>query len=72
MTRNEPHVRPNAAGGWDVVTPGSGRITSRHQTQQEAIARARQIVDSPGGGDVVIDGPDGQLRESETGPLGSH
>lgn len=66
MARNERHVVPNADGGWDVKAPGASRASARETTQQAAIDRARQIVGNSGGGEVVIHGKDGRVRDSDT------
>jgi hypothetical protein len=60
------HVVPNPSGGWDVVK-GHGQRRSAHvPTQSEAIERARRIVTNSGGGEVVIHGRDGRIRDSDT------
>ena len=66
MPRNERHVVPNAEGGWDVKAPGSERSSAHKETQSKAIDRARQIVGNTGGGEVVIHGRDGRIRDSDT------
>ncbi len=66
MPRNERHVVPNPDGGWDVRTPGAQRSSGHTDTQAEAIDRARQIVSNTGGGEVVIHGQDGRIRDSDT------
>jgi hypothetical protein len=70
MPRNERHVVPNAGGGWDVRAPGSSRSSGHTGTQGEAIDRAREIVRNTGGGEIVIHGRDGQIRDSDTVPPG--
>jgi hypothetical protein len=70
MPRNERHVVPNPSGGWDVRAP-DGRPSSAHtKTQGDAIDRARGIVGNSGGGEVVIHGRDGRIRDSDTVPPG--
>ncbi len=66
MTRNERHVVPDAGGGWNVVAPGAQRASAHVDTQDQAISRAREIVDNSGGGEVVIHRPNGQIRDSDT------
>jgi len=66
MTRNERHVTPNADGGWDVVAPGAKRASTHHDTQAQAIDRARAIVHNVGGGEVVIHGRNNKIRDSDT------
>jgi hypothetical protein len=63
---NNRHVVPNPESGWDVRAPGAGRASTHHDTQAEAIDRAREIVHNAGGGEVVIHGRDGQIRDSDT------
>jgi len=67
MSKNvRRHVVPNPSGGWDVVK-GNGQHKSAHvPTQSEAIDRARRIVSNSGGGDVVIHGRDGRIRDADT------
>jgi len=70
VTRNERHVVPDSDGGWDVVAPNARRASSHHQTQAEAIARAREIVHNTGGGELITHGTDGRIRDSDTVPPG--
>jgi hypothetical protein len=70
MARNERHVVPNSDGGWDVKAPGADRSSAHTERQDEAIDRAREIVGNSGGGEVVIHGRDGQIRDSDTVPPG--
>ena len=66
MARNERHVVPSRGGGWDVKAPRAERSSAHTQTQEQAIDRAREIVHKSGGGDVVIHGRHGQIRDSDT------
>ncbi|HLM20111.1 MAG TPA: DUF2188 domain-containing protein [Propionibacteriaceae bacterium] len=63
---NERHIAPNPAGGLDVQKPGSSRASSHHDTQAQAMGRAREIVGNLGGGEVVIHGRDGRVRDSDS------
>ena len=60
------HVVANPKGGWDVKKQGSSRASTHADTQQEAVARARDIVRNQGGGEVRIHGRDGKIRDSDT------
>lgn len=60
------HVVPNENGGWDVRAPDSQRASAHTDTQADAINRARDIVGNAGGGEVVIHGRDGRIRDSDT------
>jgi len=53
-------------GGWAVKAPNASRASSTHATQAEAIAAARQVVRNSGGGELVIHGRDGRIRDSDT------
>jgi hypothetical protein len=66
MPRNERHVTPHPQGGWQVVAPNRDRASARTDTQAEAIDRAREIVHNSGGGEVIIHGRGGQIRDSDT------
>lgn len=71
MPRNERHVVPNQEGGWDVKAPGGQRSSAHTETQGQAIDRAREIVGNSGGGEIVIHGRDGRIRDSDTVPPGN-
>lgn len=66
MTSNNRHVVPNPDGGWDVRAPDAQRSSGHRDTQADAISRAREIVHNVGGGEVVIHGRDGRIRDSDT------
>jgi hypothetical protein len=61
----ERHVVPTE-GGWEVKRPGTKRPSSRHATQQEAIAHAREILRNRGGGEIVVHMKDGRIRDKDT------
>lgn len=63
---NRRHVVPNPKGGWDVRAPGAARASAHVATQAEAEARAKQILGNTGGGEAVIHGRDGRIRDSDT------
>ena len=66
MKRNERHVVPNREGGWDVRKPGARRAGSHHSRQADAEARAKEILRNDGGGEAVIHGRRGEIRDSDT------
>lgn len=70
MTRNERHVVPNPNGRWDVRKPGADRASSHHQTQADAEAAAKRILANDGGGEAVVHGQVGRIRDSDTVPPG--
>jgi Uncharacterized protein conserved in bacteria (DUF2188) len=69
-SRNERHVTRNSADGRDVQKPGSSRASSHHDTQAQAIGRAREIIGNSGGGELVIHGRDSR-GDSDTVVPGS-
>jgi Uncharacterized protein conserved in bacteria (DUF2188) len=66
MSRNERHVVRNPGGGWDVKKPGASRASAHLNTQRDAEARAKEILGGGGGGEAVIHGRDGRIRDSDT------
>jgi predicted RNase H-like HicB family nuclease len=72
MSDNDRHVVPHADGGWDVKAPHAERASSHHDTQAEAIVRAREIIENAGGGELVTHGMDGRIRESDTVAAARH
>lgn len=50
---------------WCVRGEGNDRLTSTHDTQQEAFERARDIARNQGS-EVFIQGTDGKIRERNT------
>jgi hypothetical protein len=62
------HVVKNPDGGWDVEKADARRSSAHADTQQDAIDRAREIVHRAGGGEVVIHGRDGKIRDKDTIP----
>ena len=68
---NERHVVKSPDGGWDVKAPKADRASSHHKTQADAEQRAKEIVSNAGGGEVVIHGTDGKIRDKDTVPPGN-
>lgn len=59
------HVVPTGKG-WGVKTPGVAKPASTHRTQSAAEQAAKASVRRGGGGEVVIHGKDGRIRDSDT------
>ncbi len=70
---NNRHVVPTGRSDkpWGVRKPGSDRFSSLHTTQEDGIQRSREIVHNLGGGENVIHGRDGRIRDSRTVPPGN-
>ena len=64
MTRKNQHVVPRG-NKWAVRKAGAEKVTRRFDTQQEAIKAARGIVRNRGG-EVLIHGRDGRIRERDS------
>ena len=64
------HVVPGEKG-WRVVKEGAQQASATTATQAEAVERAREIIANDGGGELVIHGQDGAIRESRTIAAGS-
>lgn len=56
------HVVPQATGQWAVKSAGSGRVTSVHKTQAEAIEAAKRAGDTRS--EVIIHGRSGRIKQS--------
>ena len=55
------------SGDWGAKREGATRNASRHDTQAEAIAAARDLAESSGGGEVRTHRKDNnRIRESDT------
>lgn len=59
------HVAPDG-DGWRVVAPGAQRASARTDTQSEAIDRAREIIRNSGGGELIVQGENGRIRQKDT------
>ncbi len=66
ISRNVRHVVPNPDGGWDVMALGASQFSSHHRTQSEAEAKAKEMLRNDVGGEAVIYGRDGKIRDSDT------
>ena len=62
------YVVNNPDGGWDVKTEGAERSSGCFDTQAEAEMEAKRLAGNSGGGEVRIQGLDGQFRDSDTVP----
>lgn len=63
---NRRDISPNPNGGWDVKKPGASRASAHADTQAAGQARARQILENLGGGEMVTKGRDGKIRAKDT------
>ena len=64
MSGKNQHVVPHG-DDWAVKGAGNERATSLHQTQAEAIERAREIARNQES-ELVIHRPNGQIRDKDS------
>lgn len=64
MSGKNQHVVPHE-DGWAVRGEGNSRVTSTHDTQAEAIDRAREIAQNQES-ELFIHRPDGRIRERDS------
>jgi hypothetical protein len=58
-------------GQWQNKRNDASRASSVHDTQEEAIAAAKQNLQNQGGGELTITGRDGSIRSKDTVPPGN-
>ncbi len=66
MSGNRRIVSPNSGGGWDVNKPGASRSSSHHGRQSDAQSAARGYLRNSGGGELITQGRDGQIRAKDS------
>jgi hypothetical protein len=49
-----------------VKREGAERASSNHDTQGQAIAEARRLIESSGGGELSVQDRHGQIRQKDT------
>lgn len=64
------HVLPDG-DQWKIINPDGEQASAHTRTQEEAIQRAREIIQNDGGGELVVHGTDGQIRDKSTLTAGS-
>jgi hypothetical protein len=53
-------------GGWAAEAEDGRQIGAAHPTREEAVSSARTALREAGGGELVIHGPDGTVRDRDT------
>ncbi len=66
MSKNGDYSVVPRGDGWAAVGHGNSRASSLHDTQADAYAAARGYSVGQGGGEVLIHGRDGQIRDKNT------
>ena len=65
---NNRHVVKRSDGVWANMVEGRKRATSLHNTQADAIRSARSALRNAGGGELIVHGADGKVRQKDTVP----
>ena len=61
------HITQRPDGQWADTPEGAERASGLHDTQRQAQQAATDALNNrPGGGEVIIHRPDGQIRDSNT------
>jgi uncharacterized protein YdaT len=69
MAKNNYHVTKNReTNKWEVKREEAKRISDQAETQKEAEKIAKQFSTNSGGGEVIIHGLDGKIRDKDTVP----
>lgn len=58
-------------GRWANERNDSNKASSLHPTQKEATEAAKQMLQNQGGGELITQGRDGQIRSKDTIPPGN-
>lgn len=64
------HVLPDGSE-WKIINPDGEQASAHVGTQQAAVTRAREIIQNDGGGELVVHGTDGKIRDKVTLTAGS-
>ncbi len=51
---------------WGVKKENANKFSSIHETQQEAINKAKKFIKKSNGGELIITGIDGKIRDKRT------
>ena len=65
---NNRHIIQRSDGVWANTVEGRKRATSLHETQADAVRSARNALRNAGGGELIIHGADGKVRQKDTVP----
>ena len=66
MKRNDRTVSQRPDGSWANKKDGAKRAASLHDTQAEAAAAAKAMLENSGGGELKIKNQHGQFRSKDT------
>lgn len=63
---NNRYVQQRPDGKWEGVKEDHERASVVGDTQKEVIDRTREIIRNAGGGELVVKGRDGKIRDPDT------
>jgi hypothetical protein len=63
---NDRYVQQRTDGRWELVKEQHQRASAVGDTQAAMIDRGREVVSNAGGGELVIKGRDGRIRDTDT------
>lgn len=66
MSGKSRTVSKRPDGSWANKRDDAGRASSLHDTQAQAAAAAKQMLQTVGGGELKIKGVDGKIRSKDT------
>jgi hypothetical protein len=66
MTRKDRTVSQRPSGAWANKRDGTVRAASLHETQEDAMHAAREMLHRNGGGELKVKGEDGKIRLKDT------
>lgn len=66
MRKKNARYVVNHPDGWAVKAENAKQASSLHDTQDQARLAAKEIVRNLGGGEVLVQGKNGQWRVSDT------
>ena len=70
-SNNNRTVSQRDDGKWANQKNDADRASSLHDTQADAIAAARGMLQNDGGGELTVMGKDGKIRSKDTIPPGN-
>lgn len=66
MAKGNYHIVPNKNHGWAIRKAGAQKVSGFASTQRAAEKQAKNFASNSGGGEVVIHGKNGRIRDKDT------
>jgi len=71
MSKDRDRTVFHRDGEWINKRNEADRASSKHDTQREAEAAAREMLKNQGGGELTVQGENGRFRSKDTIPPGN-